>query len=112
VGLWTREICEEDDLPNTPDVPPDAVLWVEATILSQAPCEIQPEHPTWKLVTDNLDNFSNRGDRHRLSIPSTPQDKASPTLSGAPTLPCRGYRGYRSYRLPKPTKEESHESRF
>jgi hypothetical protein len=41
-----------------------------------------------KLVTDNLDNFSNRDDRHRLSIPSIPQDKASPTLSLAPALPC------------------------
>src|SRR5215213_4841010 len=70
------------------------------------------EHPTPRLVTDNLDNFSNRADRHRLSIPSTPQDKATPTLSVAPTLPCRGYRGYRSYQLPKPTKEESHENRF
>jgi hypothetical protein len=41
-----------------------------------------------KLVTDNLDNFSNRGDSHRLSIPSTPQDEAILTLSVAPTLPC------------------------
>jgi hypothetical protein len=31
------------------------------------------EHPTPKLVTDNLDNFSNRDDKHRLSIPSTPK---------------------------------------
>src|SRR5215207_11648409 len=46
------------------------------------------EHPTPRLLTDNLDNFSNRGDRHRLSIPSTPQDKATSTLSLAPTLPC------------------------
>jgi hypothetical protein len=29
------------------------------------------EHPTPKPVTDNLDNFSNRGDSHRLSTPST-----------------------------------------
>jgi hypothetical protein len=41
-----------------------------------------------KLVTDNLDNFSNRGDSHRLSIPSTPLDKATLTPSLAPTLPC------------------------
>jgi hypothetical protein len=88
------------------------VLWVEAAVHSEAPCEIRPEHPPPKLVTDNLDNFSNRGDRHRLSIPSTPQDRATPTLSGAPTLPCQGYRSYRSYQLPKPTKEESHENRF
>ncbi len=54
-----------------------------------------------KLVTDNLDNFSNRGDSHRLSTPLIPQDNAAPTLSLAPTLPCRSYRGYRSYRLPK-----------
>ena len=46
------------------------------------------EHPTPKLVTDNLDNFSNRGDSHRLSTPSTPQDKATLTLSLAPALPC------------------------
>jgi hypothetical protein len=46
------------------------------------------EHPPRKLVTDNLDTFSNRGDKHRLSTPSTPQDKATPTLSLAPTLPC------------------------
>ena len=46
------------------------------------------EHPTPKLVIDNLDNFSNRYDRHRLSTPSTPLDEATPTLSGAPTLPC------------------------
>ncbi len=67
------------------------------------------EHPTPKVVTDNLDNFSNRGDSHRLSIPSSPQDEATLTLSGAPTLPCRGYRGYRSYRLPKrpPVQEET-----
>ena len=41
-----------------------------------------------KLVTDNLDNFSNRDDRHRLSTPSSPQDEATLTLSLAPTLPC------------------------
>src|SRR5215208_2873851 len=46
------------------------------------------EHPTPKLVTDNLDNFSNRGDSHRLSTPSTPLDKATLTLSDAPALPC------------------------
>jgi len=63
VGLWTREISEEDDLPNTPDVPPDPVLWGEATILSEAPGEIRPEHPSPKLVTDNLDNFGNREQR-------------------------------------------------
>ena len=40
-----------------------------------------------KLVTDNLDNFSNRGDSHRLSTPSTPQDEATLTHSLAPTLP-------------------------
>jgi len=40
------------------------------------------------VVTDNLDNFSNRDDRHRLSTPSTPQDEATLTLSLAPTLPC------------------------
>ena len=62
-------------------MPPDQVLWVEAAVHSEAPCEIRPEHPTPKLVTDNLDNFSNRGDRHRLSISSTPQDKATLTLS-------------------------------
>src|SRR5829696_7815175 len=59
------------------------------------------EHPMRKLVTDNLDNFSNRGDSHRLSTPSTPQDEATLILPLAPTLPCRGYRGYRSYRSPK-----------
>src|SRR5215208_7128114 len=64
------------------------VLWVEAAVLSEAPCEIRPEHPMRKLVTGNLDNFSNRADRHRLSIPSTPLDKATLTLSDAPTLPC------------------------
>jgi len=52
-----------------PTVPPDAVLWVEATILSEASCEIRAEHPTPKLVTDNLDNSSNRADMHRLSTP-------------------------------------------
>ena len=52
------------------------------------------ERPLRKLVTGNLGNFGNRADRHRLSIPSTPQDKPTPTLSLAPTLPCRGYRGY------------------
>jgi hypothetical protein len=41
-----------------------------------------------KLVTDNLDNFSNQGDSHRLSTPSIPQDEATLTLSLAPTLPC------------------------
>jgi hypothetical protein len=46
------------------------------------------EHPLRKVVTDNLDNFSNRGDSHRLSIPSIPQDEATLTLSLAPTLPC------------------------
>jgi hypothetical protein len=48
------------------------------------------EHPTPKLVTGNLDNFSNRGDSHRLSISSTPQDKATstPSLAPAPKLPC------------------------
>ena len=46
------------------------------------------ERPMRKLVTDNLDNFSNRGDSHRLSIPSTPQDEATLTLSLAPALPC------------------------
>jgi hypothetical protein len=71
-----------------PDVPPDPILWVEAAVLSEAPGEIRPEHPTPKVVTDNLDNFSNRGDSHRLSTPSTPQDKATSTLSVAPTLPC------------------------
>jgi hypothetical protein len=70
-----------------PDVPPDPVLRVEAALLSEAPCEKRPEHPTPKLLTDNLDNLGNRGDRHRLSIPSTPQDKATVTLSLAPALP-------------------------
>jgi hypothetical protein len=46
------------------------------------------EHPPPKLVTDNLDNFGNRGDRHRLSTASSPQDEATLTLSLAPTLPC------------------------
>src|SRR5215218_3887003 len=46
------------------------------------------EHPPPKLVTDNLDNFGNRDERHRLSTPSTPQDEATLTLSLAPTLPC------------------------
>jgi hypothetical protein len=46
------------------------------------------ERPSRKLVTDNLGNFGNRGDRHRLSTPSTPQDDATSTLSGAPALPC------------------------
>jgi CheY-like chemotaxis protein len=41
-----------------------------------------------KLVTDNLDNFGNRADSHRLSTSSTPQDEATLTLSPAPTLPC------------------------
>jgi hypothetical protein len=41
-----------------------------------------------KLVTGNLDNFGNRGNRHRLSTPSTPQDEATLTHSLAPTLPC------------------------
>jgi hypothetical protein len=41
-----------------------------------------------KLVTDNLDNFSNRGDSHRPYTPSTPQDEATLTLSLAPALPC------------------------
>jgi hypothetical protein len=50
--------------------------------------QIRPEHPMRKLVTDNLDNFSNLGDKHRLSIPSTPRDKATLTLPLAPTLPC------------------------
>src|SRR5215213_7416617 len=63
------------------------------------------EHPTPKLVTGNLDNFSNRGDSHRLSTPSTPLDKATLTLSDAPALPCSevievtkviGYRSLRS----------------
>jgi hypothetical protein len=85
-------------LMGLPDVPPDPILWVQAAVHSEA---IRPEHPTPKLVTDNLDNFSNRGDNYRLSTPSTPQDKATPALSLAPVLPCRGYRGYRSYRLPK-----------
>ena len=52
-----------------PDVPPDPVLRVEAALLSEARCEKRPEHPTPKLLTDNLDNLGNRGDRHRLSIP-------------------------------------------
>jgi hypothetical protein len=52
-------------------VPPDPVLRVEGAVLSEAPREIRSEHPTPKPVTDNLDNFSNRADRHRLSIPST-----------------------------------------
>jgi hypothetical protein len=56
--------------------------------LPEAPGEIQPEHPMPKLVTDNLDNFSNRGDSYRLSTPSTLQDEATPTLSLAPALPC------------------------
>jgi hypothetical protein len=77
------------------------VLWVEAGVLCEAPYEIRSAHPLRKLVTDNLDNFSNRGYSHRLSTPSTPQDEATLTPSLAPTLPCRGYRGYRSYRLPK-----------
>src|SRR5215217_474349 len=64
------------------------VLWVEAAVLSEAPCELQPEHLLRKLVTDNFDNFSNRGGSRRLSTPSTPQDKVTPTLSLAPTLPC------------------------
>ncbi len=34
-----------------------------------------------KLVTDNLDNFSNRGDSHRLSTSSTLQDETTLTLS-------------------------------
>ena len=68
-----------------PDVPPDPVLRVEAALLSEAPCEKRPEHPTPKLLTDNL---GNRGDRHRLSIASTPLDKATVTLSLAPALPC------------------------
>jgi hypothetical protein len=41
-----------------------------------------------KPVTDNLDNFSNRDDSHRLSTPPTPQDEAALTLSLAPELPC------------------------
>ena len=80
--------CRLIILIGLPDVPPDQVLWVEAWVLSEAPGEIRPEHPTPKPVTDNLDNFSNRADRHRLSIPSTPQNEATPTLSLAPTLPC------------------------
>jgi len=44
--------------------------------------------PTPKPVTDNLDNFSNRGDSRCLSIPSTPQDKVTLTLALAPALPC------------------------
>jgi hypothetical protein len=56
-----------------PDVPPDPVLWVEAAVFSEAPCEIRSEHPMRKLVTDNLGNFGNRDDRHRLSTPSTPK---------------------------------------
>jgi hypothetical protein len=39
-----------------PVVPPDPVLWVEAAVLSEAPGEIWPEHPTLKVVTDNLDS--------------------------------------------------------
>src|SRR5215211_608239 len=46
------------------------------------------EHPPPKLVTGNLDNFSNRSYGHRLSTPSIPQDEATLTLSLAPTLPC------------------------
>jgi hypothetical protein len=85
-----------------PDVSPDPVLWVEAAAVSEAPCEIRPEHPAPKLVTDNLDNFGNRGDSHRLSTPSIPQDEATLTPSLAPALPCSevievteviGYRG-------------------
>src|SRR5215212_9938077 len=45
------------------------------------------EHPPPKPVTDNLDNFSNRGDSYLLSIPSTPQDKATSTPSLATMLP-------------------------
>jgi hypothetical protein len=52
--------------------------------------------PAQTLVTDNLDNFSNRGDSHPLSTPSAPQDKATLTLSLAPTLPA-----LRLSRLPK-----------
>jgi hypothetical protein len=69
-------------------VPPDPVLWVEAAILSEVTCDIRPEHPMPKLVTDNLDNISNRGDSHRLSTPSTPPDEATLTLSLALALPC------------------------
>jgi hypothetical protein len=69
-------------------VPPDPVLSVEAAVHPEAPCEIQPEHPPPKVVTDNLDNFGNRADSHRLSTPSTPQDKVTLTLSLAPEFPC------------------------
>src|SRR5215213_987095 len=45
------------------------------------------ERPPPKLVTDNLDNFSNRGYSHRLSTPSTPQDEATfLLLRGSPAL--------------------------
>src|SRR5215217_7733812 len=44
------------------------------------------EHPTPKLVTGNLDNFSNRGGSRRLSTPSTPQYEATLTLSLAQAL--------------------------
>jgi hypothetical protein len=61
---------------------------VDHEAASEAPCKIRSEHPPPKLVTDNLDNFSNRADSHRLSTPSSPQEKATLTLSLAPTLPC------------------------
>src|SRR5215211_5944521 len=41
------------------------------------------EHPTPKLVTGNLDNFSNRGGSRRLSTPSTPQYEATLSLAQA-----------------------------
>jgi len=63
--------CRLIILISLPDLPPDPVLWVEAAVLSEAPYEIRPEHPASKLVIGNLDDLSNRADRHRLSIPST-----------------------------------------
>jgi len=43
---------------------------LEGGVLSEVPGEIRPEHPTPKLLTDNLDNFGNRADKHRLSLSS------------------------------------------
>jgi hypothetical protein len=84
-------------------VPPDPVLWVEAAVHSEA---IRPEHPTPKLVTDNLDNFSNRGDSHRLSTHSVPQEEATLTPSLAPTLTL-----LRLSRLPKLSVTEADQRR-
>jgi hypothetical protein len=66
------------------------------SIFSEAPCEIRPEHPTSKMVTDNLDNFSNRGDSHRLSTPSTHKIMLLPLL-----LLLRRSPALRLSRLPK-----------